>query len=72
MRGTITEGGHGVTAGGVAEPRGEGCNVGGLHHIAHEGDILPGTRQSGEIDVCAAHIGEHEHNDTRWRRGRRG
>ena len=71
VRGAVTEAGRGVTAGVVAKPRGEGCNVGGLHHVAHEGDILPSAREGGEIDVCAAHIGEHEHNDARRRRGRR-
>jgi len=73
VRGAVTEARRGVTAGVVTEPRGEGCNIGGLHHVAHKGDILPGARQGGEIDVCAgAHVGEHEHNSARRRRGRRG
>ena len=71
VRGTVAEAGRGVTAGVVAEPRGEGCNVGGLHHVARESDILPGAHQGGEVDVCAAHVGEREHDDARRRRGRR-
>ena len=71
VRGAVAEAGRSVTAGVAAEPRDEGCNVGRLHHVTHEGEILPGACQGAEIDVCAAHIGEHEHNDARRRRGRR-
>ena len=54
VRGAVAEAGRSVTAGVAAEPRGEGCNVGGLHHVTHESEILPGACQGGEIDVSAA------------------